>query len=424
MKRAVVLVVALLFSALACTVSSGSTFAGSSEDQTENTWEIMASMPKAGNYKAAVVNGKIYILGTNFGPYEYDPATDMWTAKNPKPTSGYFAVAAFQNKIYAFGKTTEIYDPETDMWETNKTVMPTFRREMEANVVNGKIFVIGGDLADVIFPIVISSVTEVYDPATDSWVTPASIPYGVRLYASAVVDGKIYVIGGEYDYGGSTFNQIYDAENDTWSQGAPVPVNTWGAAAGATTGVKAAKRIYVVGGEGGFGEPLSLNLVYDPQMGTWINGSSLPTARICPTVAVVDDSIYVIGGGMTAAVERYTPFLFPVVSVSSPEEKTYNAEEVSLNFVVNEQVSWVGYSLDGQDNVTVVGNMTLTGLQDGAHSLMVYAEDVMGDIGASSMVYFSVSIDGIPEFSSFSTLLFFMIATLLISVVYFKKCNR
>jgi hypothetical protein len=179
-----------------------------------------------------------------------------------------------------------------------------------------------------------------------------------------------------------------------------------------------------VGGEGGFGEPLSLNLVYDPQMDTWINGSSLPTARICPTVAVVDDSIYVIGGGMTAAVERYTPFLFPVVSVSSPEEKTYNAAEVSLNFVVNEQVSWVGYSLDGQDNVTVVGNMTLTGLQDGAHSLMVYSEDVMGDIGASSMVYFSVSIDGIPEFSSFSTLLFFMIATLLISVVYFKKCNR
>jgi hypothetical protein len=41
-------------------------------------------------------------------------------------------------------------------------------------------------------------------------------------------------------------NQIYDTEKDTWSFGASLPTQMWYTAAGATTGVMAPKRIYVL----------------------------------------------------------------------------------------------------------------------------------------------------------------------------------
>ncbi|MCW4044623.1 MAG: hypothetical protein NWE94_03790 [Candidatus Bathyarchaeota archaeon] len=85
----------------------------------------------------------------------------------------------------------------------------------------------------------------------------------------------------------------------------------------------------------------------------------------------------------------------PTVYVSSPQNKTYDTSDVVLTFTVNEPVSWVGYSLDGQDNVTIAGNTTLSGLSKGEHALVVYAEDAAGNRGASATVYFTV-VDRFP----------------------------
>ena len=81
----------------------------------------------------------------------------------------------------------------------------------------------------------------------------------------------------------------------------------------------------------------------------------------------------------------------PKISVLSPENNATFASDVPLTFTVNEPVSWIGYSLDGQDNVTVTGNTTLTGLDTGWHNLTVFAEDAFGNIGASETIYFNVT---------------------------------
>jgi len=70
--------------------------------------------------------------------------------------------------------------------------MLTARAEMQANVVNNKIYVISGTLPSGS----ISNATEVYDPSSDSWSTTAPIPTPVGLYASAAVNDKIYIEGG------------------------------------------------------------------------------------------------------------------------------------------------------------------------------------------------------------------------------------
>jgi hypothetical protein len=49
----------------------------------------------------------------------------------------------------------------------------------------------------------------------------------------------------------------------------------------------------------------------------------------------------------------------------------------------------MSYSLDGQDNVTIAGNTTLSGLPNGNHNVTVYATDKAGNV-ASETISFSV----------------------------------
>jgi peptide/nickel transport system substrate-binding protein len=80
----------------------------------------------------------------------------------------------------------------------------------------------------------------------------------------------------------------------------------------------------------------------------------------------------------------------PAISIESPENKTYPIKDVPLIFTVNESASWIGYSLNSQPNVTIVENTTLNSLPDGPHHVIVYANDSIGNMGASNTVYFTV----------------------------------
>jgi hypothetical protein len=80
----------------------------------------------------------------------------------------------------------------------------------------------------------------------------------------------------------------------------------------------------------------------------------------------------------------------PEIAVLSPLNQTYQTGSVELSFTVDKSTSWIGYSLNGQANVTIVGNVTLSSLPDGNHSIIVYAADTIGNFGSSTPVYFSV----------------------------------
>ena len=58
---------------------------------------------------------------------------------------------------------------------------------------------------------------------------------------------------------------------------------------------------------------------------------------------------------------------------------------------MNKTALWVGYSLDGQETVTATGNVSLTGLAYGSHTITVYAKDVYGNMVASETMHFSVA---------------------------------
>jgi len=417
MKKSLALLLILVLTTAAFMITAEPVL--SSAETVGNSWSAKTPMPQpACGARAAVVNGKIHVIGNSIH-YVYDPATDDWVAKEPMPTERlYFGIAVCQNKIYAIGggywdadvgwvtsNVTEVYDPATDSWES-KTPMPTGRMSLSASAVDGKIYLIAGETGG---PSSIVALNEVYDVANDSWTTKKPIHYPVDSYASAVVDGKIYVISGfEGLYHGTLvdYTQIYDPTTDSWSMGASLPESLRDGAAGATTGTLAPKRIYVIGGGP---EMVALNLtqVYDPENDSWTMGAQMPTARGWLAVAVVNDLIYAIGGSpyvMGSALptnEQYVPFGFgtpapsnggssPEIKLVSPENQTYQSASIPLEFSSNEPLSRMFYSLDDAGVTEVSGNTTLTGLSLGPHNLTIYATNEAGNAGISQTICFAI----------------------------------
>ncbi len=328
----------------------------------------------------AVVDGKIYAIGGRndwISPYlgtneMYDPATDTWTTRASMPTPRKnFAIAVYKNKIYCisgesdydpeslggiYTDVNEVYDPATNTWET-KASIPTPRYGMCANVVDGKIYVMGGGLYISTYPFnTCCGLNEVYDPETDTWTEKTSLPTSVLHAASAVVDGRIYVFGGQgglFMGGWHDYNMVYDVKNDSWSMAAPIPVGCERSAAGATTGIYATKRIYVFGG---FAEasytPQNLTQVYDPENNVWSSGTEMPTLHANFGVAVVNDELYVISGSQvnigppSVTNEKYTPAdhenpTSPIPSPSPSQEPTSPIEPFAIALVAVVSVSAV-----------------------------------------------------------------------------------
>ena len=81
----------------------------------------------------------------------------------------------------------------------------------------------------------------------------------------------------------------------------------------------------------------------------------------------------------------------PVISDLSLENKTYSQTDLPINFTTDQSTSWMGYSLDGKANITIVGNTTLTALTNGPHRFTVFANDTAGNMGASETINFNIS---------------------------------
>jgi hypothetical protein len=111
----------------------------------------------------------------------------------------------------------------------------------------------------------------------------------------------------------------------------------------------------------------------------------------------------------------------PKIALLSPINQVFNESSIPLFFTVDKQVSWMGYSLDGQGNITVTGNSTITELTNGLHNITVYAEDTFGNEGASETIVFNIDVpEPFPTTLVIASLIILTIVVLGL-LVYFKK---
>lgn len=179
------------------------------------------------------------------------------------------------------------------IWTTAAS-MPTAREGLAAAVVDGKIYAMGGFEAEYrAVPTV-----EVYDPLTDTWTRRADMPTARGSLAAATVDGRIYAIGG-WD-GGTDWNspesklatvEMYDPETDTWVKKADMGQARCLQPVAAVHG-----QIYAIGGQLTGNDCLSTVEAYNPETDTWTPTASMPGSLGDMPAAVVDGRIYVLGG--------------------------------------------------------------------------------------------------------------------------------
>ncbi|MFC1569619.1 kelch repeat-containing protein [bacterium] len=135
---------------------------------------------------------------------EYDPVTDTWKSKSNMPTRRWSpSTCVVDGKIYTIGgnigypnisNAVEVYDPVTDTW-SKKTPMPTRRYAISTSFVNGKIFAFGGwHLCSAGYPMY--KIVEEYDVNSDIWTQKTDMPFHIAFFSTEVLNGKIYLIGG------------------------------------------------------------------------------------------------------------------------------------------------------------------------------------------------------------------------------------
>ncbi len=213
-------------------------------DLDTQTWTRLPDMPTPrGALAATVADGKIYVIG---GARIPDGAKiDALTGGSPVELLG----------------TVEVFDTRTQTWSARKP-MPTPRNHMDASHVDGKIYVIGGRVGSCFSGGWSTNVfmNEAYDIATDTWATRAPMPTPRSGTGSAVVDGRISVLGGEGwidDFGGVfRAHEIYDPRTNSWSRAARMMTPRHGFATAAI-----GKRIYAVSGVNNAGGAGTLSVV-------------------------------------------------------------------------------------------------------------------------------------------------------------------
>ncbi len=164
-----------------------------------------------------------------------------------------------------------------------------------SGVVNGKIYLIGGNNGTGF-----DTTVDVYDPATDTWQTLATTGHFTARMAltSCVYNGKIYVMGGctgpETPAYMSNLVEVFDPSTNAWST--PQTTGTFTPRC-VLASAAVNNKFYVIGGFNGSNDLTTME-VFDPATNTWssptTSGSFL--ARGAFPAVVYNNKIYVIGG--------------------------------------------------------------------------------------------------------------------------------
>jgi N-acetylneuraminic acid mutarotase len=234
-----------------------------------NTWSQVASLPsaRANPNGATMINGKLYVTGGS-------------------------------NQAGGSTRTLFVYDPEMNRW-TRKADMPRPSCGGDQGMIGGMLYVYTGCYASDNAGAVLFR----YNPNTDTWMMRAAPPNDHKDGAGAVVNGRFHLVSGFRLGCGATRCDdlhseldVYNPATNTWMTRRPIPQKVSGASAVMLNG-----KLHIAAGNS-FGEPSDLHQVYDPMSNTWMMQARLPSQHSHGAAAMAGGKVFYVAG-----IERLQP---------------------------------------------------------------------------------------------------------------------
>ena len=212
-------------------------------------------------------------------------------------------------------------------WEEVKSSdgsLPVARHEAAFVGVGDKFYLLGGRG---IRPV------SIFDPEADTWTEGAPPPVEMHHFQPFVWQEEVYIAGAlTGPYPGEDplpLMYIYNPQKDSWREGPEIPANR---RRGSTGTVVYNGKIYLVAGiaDGHRGDHKTWLDEYDPATGTWTALPDAPRARDHFQATVADDKLYVVGGRRSNAPDNVFSDLVAEVDVYDFKTKRWTTLDAPL----------------------------------------------------------------------------------------------
>lgn len=235
----------------------------------------------------------IYIFGnlsSVYSTYKYNVNTKVWTQlESSLGNQKAWAVPSSSNRYIYYGRhgasTVYVYDAQSNT-HVNYAQANHYMDYSCATIDGDYIYIFGGNY---------SSAYRTYATRVDlgyqTYTRLSNIPDG--MYNHCVVnggDGYIYLFGGQNN---STIAYKYSIADNTYTAITSLPFNSYG-----TMGVRIDNYIYLMNSAHSL-YPRAM-YVYDILTDTYTSIGTTPNARQYGTLCVIDDVIYMLGGGTSS----------------------------------------------------------------------------------------------------------------------------
>jgi serine/threonine-protein kinase PknK len=294
-------------------VTGGVDTAGALLNTTEvfdgNAWTLGAPIPTPRQMLAGASDGKlVYTVGGANGTGDlatveaYDPAAKTWTPlpalSQPRSDLG---LAIVDGRLVAVGgvsagqvlKSVSAFDLMTKTWSGLPDMMAA-RHGMAVDAVEKSVYAIGGSTA-VGDGQLTSSAEALKLPArkiqpASQWRSLPDAPTARLMTAWAVLNDKIWIMGGLRNGTALQTVESYDPHTGAWQTEPPLPIPLHHASAATYRG-----EVVVLGGTSDQLAEAS-NKVFALRGGSWVELPHLTHARAAPAAAVVGDKLVAVGG--------------------------------------------------------------------------------------------------------------------------------
>lgn len=290
-----------------------------------------------------------------------DVTTGTFTATSNNSSvdrmSDHEAITLGNGKVLVFGNwgdtnVTDVYDPATNSFTRVGNMIRGRRLFSAVRLQDGRVLAIGGRYFNGSTDVGLAS-AEIFDPATETWTSTGSMAVAREsFFAGLLPDGKVFVAGGRRlsPAGNLSSAEIYDPVTGLFTTVASMPQER----SDLIGAVLPSGKVFVVGGYNSTNSYMKSALIYDPAQNSWTApASQMNSVHHIGVALLMTDGRVMVAGGWSPSVGVAT------IEIFDPATNTF-AAAADLPSMGTGRGSHTGHVLDN-GKVAIFGGSSGTG---------------------------------------------------------------